>query len=178
MKGRVSMKAIVLVRHGDYNEGTYNLTNDGKILVSRLAENLKPHLDGMTFRILSSPAKRAIQSAEIIAKSTGQEDKPIEIHDILQLSYWSEYPALLAMIEQNGDGKDESGAEIEGEEKFDALVNVTHFEVVEEFPRYVAENYFHAKLSQDCHVISKGCAWIVKAPVDGVCELIQVSYNS
>ncbi|MBI4118720.1 MAG: histidine phosphatase family protein [Parcubacteria group bacterium] len=137
------MKQLIVVRHGDY--GHSELTDLGRTQIRALAEKLKPFTNGATVLVLTSPAVRARQSAEIISSTFGVG---FEEHDIL----WSDESRtenLLGTLELVRSRKD--GAEV--------IILVTHYEYVERFPEYIAREELGTELRS--RVIGKGQAWVL-----------------
>lgn len=73
------MKKIILVRHGDYRENDESLTTWGIEDVKNLALQLKKITQGTKVSLFSSPAKRTIESAEIIGKELEIKNEVIEV---------------------------------------------------------------------------------------------------
>lgn len=70
------MKKLILVRHGSYvtdcdSDNFLNLSDWGRHEIASLAERLEGRVDSGSLLILSSPAPRAVQSAEILAAAFG-----------------------------------------------------------------------------------------------------------
>lgn len=121
----VDMKFLIVVRHGEYDED-YNLDHDGRCQIQGLSEKLKEFVNGNETLLLSSPAPRAIQSAQIISEILGM---PAEEHDIL----WSD----------NDHFRDFDGLRMilrERKSEAEVIIIVTHLEYVEGFPLYFAVN--------------------------------------
>lgn len=118
------MKNLVIVRHGLYGKND-RLNNYGRAQMSALAAKLKPLINGASVRILTSPAARARESAEILGAAFSVE---IEEQEVL----WSEgahpenFPEALKLVRINKD-------------KADVLMLVTHYEYAEGFPAYFSE---------------------------------------
>ncbi len=65
------MKYLFGVMHGDYRRSGGLLTDLGNQRASRLAAEIKTASEGMTKYLVSSTARRAMQTAEIISKALG-----------------------------------------------------------------------------------------------------------
>ena len=62
------MKRLIVVRHSEYNGVA--LTPGGKEMFDKLLDKLRPEWEGASVSIISAPADRAQQSAQIIATKT------------------------------------------------------------------------------------------------------------
>ena len=142
------MKKLVIVRHGDYGFDD-SLSTKGKAQMKRLAENLRPELDGRKTIILFSTAPRGEQSARILGAEL--EITACEPHEVL----WSDrenarspHPAkTLALIRSK-------------KEQYGIVILVTHYEYAEEFPMYFSQFEFDGLLFP-CVEIKKGEAWVI-----------------
>ena len=125
-QGKVAdMKLLVVVRHGAYDDDL-NLNHRGKDQIQGLSEKLKDFVNGNKILLLSSPAPRASQSAQIISEKLGV---PVEEHAILwsDSDHWENFDGLLKIVK-----KRKSEAEV--------IILVTHLEYVEGFPNHFARN--------------------------------------
>jgi len=131
---------ILLVRHGAYDEKTGQLNIIGKDQIACLAKKIACILDGDEATILSSPAIRANETAQIIAKFLGTS---FTTHDelISGSGYKFDLAALYDLVKS-----------IMGKTK--TIILVTHLEYAEEFLRYFALKDFNATL--DIIPIEKG----------------------
>lgn len=116
------LRKLVLVRHGTYDKtGGLDLFGEGQMKV--IAEKLRLIVDGQSFLILSSTAKRTTESAEII---TTILKKDFEEHKVLwsegkKSSHPEDIPAVLALLKER-------------EKDADIIILVTHLEYVEGLP--------------------------------------------
>ncbi|KKT26439.1 MAG: Protein containing Phosphoglycerate mutase // Nucleotidyltransferase [Parcubacteria group bacterium GW2011_GWA2_43_9b] len=113
------MNFLVIVHHGDYDE-QHQITKKGRSNILGWVQQLRDLIDGNRALLLSSTAKRASQSAQVIAESLGV---PFEEHEILWADYMhsEDTKGLMALIDKR---KDE--AEI--------IILVTHLAYVDRFP--------------------------------------------
>lgn len=138
------MKKLVVVRHGQYGHDDH-LNEVGRYWIKHLAKTLGVHLNGGSVLLLTSPADRARESAEIIGAHFGVE---LEEHDVL----WSEgihpedFPSALKLVQSR-------------QREVDTLILVTHLEYVRGFPSYFARQELRVEIK--CHPIEKGEAWVV-----------------
>lgn len=118
------MRHIFLTRHG---EATHNqsgvfggrvdtdLTNNGRLTVKRIVENIKKEDSGEISKILSSPLNRALESAGIISEILG--DIPVEVaNDLIEVDFGrleglsaleaaKSYPKEMELFAKNDPGK-------------------------------------------------------------------------
>ncbi len=163
-KRRLAVKKLILVRHGHYDYGDGNLTNKGFVQITGLAKKLFDVLNGSSILMLSSTAPRAVQSAEIISKELGV---PFESHDVL----WSGSSGKVAGTMR--DFKQVLEMIIGHEHQADAVILVTHYEYVEDFPRFFGTKVFGHSLKS--YVIPVGTSWLID------CEektMVRVSDNN
>lgn len=136
-------KRLLTVRHGDYDEGTMGLSNVGTRQITSISDKISPLIKGKTAIILSSSAKRAVQSAVIISNQLGVE---YQEHEVL----WSEgrHPEdlskALELVQSFMD-------------KVDVIILVTHYEYIERFPSYFA--YKQLEVHLESEVVGNGCMW-------------------
>lgn len=127
----MKLKKLILVRHGEYNLGTKGLSDNGCDQINYLVDKIAPFINKGNTTILSSTAKRAAESADIISERTGVG---YENHEIL----WSDeehredYEGAMELIEQHIN-------------KVETLVLVTHYEYAERLPGIFAK----AKLAKN-----------------------------
>lgn len=142
------MKHLIIVRHGEYGR-TDHLTEPGSRQIKVLAYKLQDLVNGASVHILTSPADRARESAEIIGSVL---ESGLEEHAIL----WSGGDAP-----QHHGGNCALALELirSHQDKADALVLVTHYEYVEALPGYFAKQELGTNLHS--RLIGKGEAWIV-----------------
>lgn len=154
-KSTLKLKLLVVVRHGHYDDD-YKLSQYGRERVRRLAEKLKSKINSNSILLLSSVAKRASQSADVISKVLGV---PFEEHEIL----WAEnrhpedIPGLLQFIKAR---KNEA----------EVMILVTHLEYACSFPFHFA----HSELGMDTLPPSpeKGEAFLINC-LDRSFELLE-----
>lgn len=128
------MKHLVIVRHGDYAVGGV-LSEKGKKQINGIALQLANISHFKKAVILSSPAPRALESAEIIQQKLG-------ISELVEIPFFrsdTTAPAptyyrdrdpskVLDIINQYSDA--------------DVVIVVSHLELVNEFPRFFSRNSF------------------------------------
>lgn len=61
------MRYLIVVRHGEYVQFSGRLSEVGRRQMEALAESIKVLLDGMSVRMISSTAQRALDSAEVLS---------------------------------------------------------------------------------------------------------------
>lgn len=137
------MQQLIVVRHGQ--PGPDGRLNDlGRAQIGALAEKLKPIINEASVAVLSWTTDRARESAEILGTAFGVR---FEAHEIL----WSEnsrpedLPGALALVKSQRDK--------------DVIILVTHYEYVEGFPAYFAEQELTTRLHPA--MIGKGEAWVL-----------------
>lgn len=114
------MKKLTIVRHGQYESTFYSLSEIGEVQIKLLATELEKRINNIgSILVISSPLKRAKQSAEIIAKKFGilhqLETDDALIYDI------DDALKLILSREQNAD----------------ALIVVSHMEITDDLPRQI-----------------------------------------
>lgn len=138
------MDKLVIVRHGHYDSND-QLSECGRVQIRELSKKLKSSINGSPLLILTSNQDRARQSAEILGSAF---NVGFEEYEIL----WSEgkhpedLPGALELIRSR-----KNDAEV--------IVLVTHYEYVEDFPRYFGKNELGVELRS--HLIDKGQAWVI-----------------
>jgi len=142
------METLILIRHGNYDDTEDDngpLTEAGREKIVRLVDKLKPLAGGRRLLILSSPSKRAQESAEILAAAFGIS---FEKHKVLwsDESHFEDMPAALELVRRR-------------QAEADILILVTHREYIADFPPYFFEQEFGIKISW--HIIGKGEAWVI-----------------
>lgn len=121
------MDTLIIVRHGDYDDfGKKNLSYEGKKFIRRLAEEIIHFTKDKKVIILSSNAKRASESAEIIKTKLGVEK--FENKEILLSGsgHPTNFPGVFELIDSY-------------EEKTDVLILVTHLEYTNWLAYYFAQ---------------------------------------
>ena len=137
------MKTLVIVRHGDYNGP--RLSDRGRNQMKTLGEKLQTLINGSSVLLLTSIAGRAKESAEVLGSVLGVG---FEEHEILwsENSHRENLPGALELVRSR---KDEA----------DVLILVTHYEYVDEFPAYFANQELGVQLRSN--LIGKGEAWVL-----------------
>jgi len=130
------MKNLFIVRHGIY-DSSGQLTNLGIEHTNLLGRRLKSKLDCQSIYLTSSPARRAYQSAEILAKCLGIseiEKIPYLCSDVTCEDFYSEFhPGALGKMMKIVEER--SG-------KADNLILMTHQDVCRSFTPYFTEKEF------------------------------------
>ncbi len=104
------MKRLVLIRHAQAAWGDQKisdrerpLSRDGELDARLLGVAFHDHHPEPVDLIISSPARRAVQTAQIIAQTIGLEEQKIELCDVI---YGSSVEALLDFISYVDDSID------------------------------------------------------------------------
>lgn len=142
------MEHLFIVRHGDFDSQTRNLTDLGKKQISKIAMLIKNLLGTKSSVIVTSTAPRALESSEIISESTKTQDL-VKVDflwshpdDAPQLSYYRDQdPSKVMYILKNVMHKD-------------VVILVSHFEVVNQFPKHFMQEMFGK--TGDCPSLAKG----------------------
>ncbi|MCX6712673.1 MAG: histidine phosphatase family protein [Candidatus Vogelbacteria bacterium] len=128
------MKKLIVVRHGEDRsdkEGE-KLTLDGEADIVRLANLLRELVGGKSLEVFSSPAPRAVQSAEIIAFTLGVDGAVIQT-------------SLADIDNDSGDDEVAALAEfIDGSHRSDVVIVVTHYTI----PERLIAHWVKMKLDQ------------------------------
>lgn len=111
---------IILIRHGAYDDKK-NLSSKGKEQYILLSEFLKLILEG-NINLISSPAPRAIQSAEVLGNNL-----KLKIDTYYQLWSDNNHPYDFDWFESLLKARELEGC--------DTLIIVSHLEYVQDFPR-------------------------------------------
>ncbi|HNW09126.1 MAG TPA: histidine phosphatase family protein [bacterium] len=138
------MNHLILVRHGDYSH-TGQLNNRGIIQIESLAQKIKMVSNGNRALILTSPADRARQSAEILGRNLSAQ---LITENILwsDCDHMEDFEGVLELVRAQSD-------------QTETLILVTHYEYVESFPAYFARQELGVDLP--CWVIERGEAWVI-----------------
>lgn len=139
------MKKLIVLRHGDYNAAG-DLSPLGKQQMERMAEKI-PDLvaDCSSIRVFSSPAKRALQSAEVIAAKLGLS---------------AEKDSVFYSADGKSNTQGALGFILSLPAETDGAIIVTHAELASEIPFYYA--YQILKLPKmEYRVVSRGCGIIL-----------------
>ncbi|MDP1694427.1 MAG: phosphoglycerate mutase family protein [Candidatus Woesearchaeota archaeon] len=140
------MKHFFVVRHGSYHShGREDVLSPlGHEQMMTLGRFIKDILHGSSAYICSSPAPRAVQSAQILGNALSLPSSSLE-----EIPYlWSgsdvpnDNPGYAAIFGQ----KDLMALVEERKEKADGLIMVTHFEVVRDLPHCFMDQAFQQKV--------------------------------
>jgi len=129
------MKYLLVMRHGNYNRSSGNLTDFGKEQIKRIAEEMKTII-GEIYNghyLLSSSAPRSKQSAKIIANFFGLEefDREKEIYEPVRI-YSSKLDYLKSIDNMIAPHIEEN----------DIVTIVSHYYVVNNYPRHIVKTLF------------------------------------
>lgn len=143
---------VIFVRHGEYDDDIMDgrLDEWGCRQLRALSEKIFALVAGRKTKVLSSTAKRAMESADIIAQKFGV---PVSGHEILWSDSshpWSYPDASHFVVAQNHD---------EQSSEFKVAVVVTHLEYIRGLPRFFAKTFLNADV--ESREIPKGCAWVL-----------------
>lgn len=129
------MRHLFIARHGDYGKGD-RLNDAGKQQVHILAAAIKAQLAGDSAYLLSSTAPRALDSSEIIAAALGipgfeRMEYLWSASDAPKDTYFSDFNTgrLVQIVEER-------------ESKADALIIVSHLEIVKHLPKEMIKRRF------------------------------------
>ncbi|MBP6860542.1 MAG: histidine phosphatase family protein [Candidatus Pacebacteria bacterium] len=138
------MKYLIIVRHGDYDTATLGLSASGTEKIEMLTRELCLRELGR-LRILTSTAKRAVESAGILSLVSNSEPEQYALlrSDAAQDP---DMPAALKLVKDRG-------ADV------DTLLIVTHQEYCDEFPSYFGKNELQTRFQVGS--IDKGQAVII-----------------
>lgn len=126
------MKHLFVMRHGDHIRGA--LTEESEIQIRTVADRMKEIVGEMNngFYLLTSTAPRAIQTADVIANALGikeyAKDERLRTSSgqLISSQHLQEIDGMIAPYTDTND----------------AVAIVTHYEIVGEYPRYVAKKLF------------------------------------
>lgn len=123
------LKRIFVVRHGDY-EGNF-LTSKGVADITRLAEIIRPSIVGQKGVIFSSVSMRALRSANVLG---GKLVFKVEANAVFfsDDNHPPAIPVILELITRKM-------------EEVEVLIIVTHLEVADELPAYIAERFWDGR---------------------------------
>ena len=141
------MRHLILVRHGEYGSFSRTLTTDGRRQIKHLGEQLRPYVVNKKVLILSSTAKRASETTEILIRKI--RDAPVEHHE------------CLASLDKELTQEEISAATVVlsgHESRYDVVIISTHYPYVSQFPSIWAKRYGH-EVETDSEP-EKGCARI------------------
>ena len=140
------MKHLIVVRHGDYAVGGI-LSEKGKIQINSIALQLTNLNLSKKAVILTSPAPRALESADIIKQKLG-------IKDYVEIPFfWSDTTAPTPTYYKDQDPSKVMTIVNEYEER-EVVIVVSHLEVVNQFPKYFMQEMF-GKIAS-CPKLEKG----------------------
>lgn len=148
------MEKVIILRHGDYDR-MRNLSEKGKDQIRRTAEFLRPHIEGKSIVLLSSPVGRAVQSAQELKERLGIASS-VELHDALDSNHVTRTANVMDLIEQ---------------QTADVVLVMTHFELTKYLPRSWAHKHLSVKNFPE-EPLMKGGAWIIDCEAK-TCEEIQ-----
>ena len=125
------MKKLIIIRHGDYDDKTGLLNNNGARKIRTVAEVLGMYLEGNT-RVLSSTAPRAVQSAGIICDEL---DLTYEQHDVLWVDHAhpENFQGVFDLVQAASP-------------HVDTIILVTHYDYGQYFPTYYGKRVWSKKL--------------------------------
>ncbi|MES2006806.1 MAG: histidine phosphatase family protein [Patescibacteria group bacterium] len=89
------MKYLILIRHGEFNEGEEKLNEKGREQIKNLAVKIKD----LEPKIYSSLGPRSVESATILAEALKSESTSLELFH--SIDYAREVLTLLKQIEEN-----------------------------------------------------------------------------
>ncbi len=126
------MKHLIVVRHGDYAVGGI-LSEQGKKQINSIALQLTSLRHNKPSVILTSPAPRAQESADILQQKLG-------ITDCVQIRFfWSDTTAPAPTYYKDRDPSKVMDIINQYSDK-DVVIVVSHLELVNQFPRFFAIN--------------------------------------
>lgn len=141
------LRTLILIRHGEYDKKTMGLNKTGKAQIKDLCSKLMPIINNGDVVILSSTAKRAIESADIFKEITGINYGQHELLWSDEPSRIADYPAALKLIQKYAD-------------KAKTIIIFTHLEYVENFMTFFTKSQLDGTNIKS-HVIPKGTAWVL-----------------
>ncbi len=121
----MSLRKLIVVRHGLYDETTGSLTEKGQRQIAELARVLSGHLNGQRACILSSSAKRAKQTSAILSTCLGGLES-------------GEFECLYSgggALDED-DANEALGLIADKSENYDVVILSTHLEYIEKFPTF------------------------------------------
>lgn len=132
------LKHLFLVRHGSYISGSGDLTEGGIRQMRAMAGAIRERVAAGRTCLVSSVAKRAVNSSNVLIEELGLSD--FEREEYL----WSgpDVPRDLDTYWKSHDCARVMGIVQARERQADALVVVTHLEVAEDFPTYFVQQRF------------------------------------
>jgi len=136
------MKKLVLLRHGSYSGD--HLNDLGRQQIKNLALQLKKLINGDNLSIITSPAIRAVESAQILSSFFGVK---YEVNKVFLSGgqYHEDLPKALEIIRTK--------------EKVAVLIIVTHYEYLEKFPHYFGKEELGSFFYTD--TVDKGEALVI-----------------
>ncbi|MEK7614560.1 MAG: hypothetical protein AAB428_02755 [Patescibacteria group bacterium] len=128
------MKIFAEIRHGDYGDN-FRLSELGRLHLRELAEKLNPLVGHLCAIVFTSSAVRASESANFLASTLKTANISVEECEHLQFDH-----------ERAGNTKKSAERLLELSEKYDAVIVVTHLELVGGLYPYFAEKYLHKEI--------------------------------
>lgn len=129
------LKALVVMRHGKYNEVTGCINPEGEEGVRSTARQLATRFFGQKIYVISSPVDRAVMSADVFCKPFGLS--PTDIHLDQNL--------IFRGLDGLSEGQTKELIELVLDSaklnKAEVVVLITHLEIVDEFPHLWAEHH-------------------------------------
>jgi phosphohistidine phosphatase SixA len=142
------MEHVFIVRHGDFDAKTRNLTDLGKKQISKIALLIKNLLGAKSSVIVTSTAPRALESSEIISGIT-------KTHDYVPVDFLWSHPDDAPSGGYYHDQNPSKVMQILQPLMYhDVVILVSHFEVVNQFPPYFMQELFGKKIP--CPELKKG----------------------
>ena len=126
------MKHLVIIRHGSYGDD-HRLSAEGKKQIASIALHLSKSISGANSVILTSPAPRALDTADIIQQSLG-------IKNYVEIPFfWSDRTAPAPTYYKDPNPLKVMDI-IQQYENNETVIVVSHFELVNQFPNFFARN--------------------------------------
>lgn len=124
----MKLKKLIVVRHGNF--GYHGLTEAGRDEIEGAAVKISDYVEGKATVMFSSPAERAIQSAEIISEML---DIGFDIKQAIDSNRQYNQAATLELVKKHMDE-----AEI--------IILVSHLECATYFPPFFAWKLFDTRI--------------------------------
>lgn len=150
------LRWLVIVRHGDYDDDTMSLTENGRGQIAALARMLQPcHSSAAKTVILSSDRKRALESAQILKLELGQDDAELMASELVTSKVLAEMnrepknmPAVYELLQQAEDAE--------------LVIMTAHVGQANCFPPYFFREHLHCEPPlEDEEELKKGEAWLI-----------------
>lgn len=149
------VEVIILMRHGDYS--MMGLTPRGREQVERVARAMFPYVKGKDIQLVTSPVKRAVDSAEIVATAL---DTSFEVKAFLKSKGGT-------LTSQNIDG----ALSFLRKATVHVVIFSTHLEFCEDFPEIIDARLMRLKKMSAVTDMPRGAAWVIDCKT-GECVLI------